>query len=403
MRVGHKGQLWLVLFCGESYSGCPQAMAEWERAHAAIGTFVRLGRVNVDAHWMLVRNFNVRYVPAVYLVTDGGQEMSRYGGSLTASSLASYVRMSIANEFAEIRTVDGWRNAFDWETNLRANGVDEAEKVHVVLLTNDRHIPLKWRYWGKKYSYTMNFFVVHPQAASSTLMTMLNTNYGVARSGVAMLFPNPRDNTDVVLISDDDDQDGGFDDESLSSDEVSEWLKNNQFPRIVKLDPNNFLHAVGVTHFTIMMVVDTSIGGSGNPKTSAASASGSHFAQSSAFGSSRLKRLSKMIEPMATLWEQRRGASQRELQFGWFAAHNGAMARAFGIERPKDGQIILLDRRRWEFAVLPLDIDRDDVSSFVNMLVKYSQRQISLRSLVHIPQATDTDWTLSGALYSASN
>lgn len=402
MQIGHRGQLWLVLFCNEAYQGCPQAMAEWERAHASIGSFVRMGRVNTQTAWALVRNFNVRYVPAVYIVHDEGQEMTRYGGALTADSLASYVRSSISNEFAELRSVDGWRNAFDWESKIRAGGIDQSEKVQVVLLTNDRHIPLKWRYWGKRFSNTMNFFAVHPQVATSGLINMLNTNYGVARSGVAMLFPNPRDNTDVIILTDDE-TDNDFEDESLSSDEIHAWLKNNQFPRVVKLDSHNFLHAVGNSHFTIVMAVDTAIGGTGNTNSAASSASGSHFAQSSAFGSSRLKRLGKMIEPMSTLWEQRRGNSQRELQFAWFGTQNEAMAQAFGMEKPKDGQIVLLDRRRWEFAVLPLDIDRDDVSSFVNILVKYSQRQLAMRPLVHIPQSTDGDWSLSKAMWSASN
>lgn len=402
MRHGHRGQLWLVLFCADGYSGCPQAMAEWERAHASIGSYVRMGRVNVDSQWMLVRNFNVRYVPAVYLVQENGEEMSRYGGSITASSLSSYVRSSISNEFAELRTVDAWRNAFNWETRIHAGGLDQTEKVQVVLLTTDRNIPLKWRYWGKKFSQTINFFVVNPQTATSTLMTMLNTNYGVARSGVAMLFPNPRDNTDVVILSDDE-RDNDFEDESLSSEEVQAWLLNNQFPRTVKLDSFNFLHAVGSSHFTIVMAVDMSIGGTGASPSTFGSASGSHFAQSAAFGSSRLKRFGKMIEPMTTLWEQRRGNSQRELQFAWFSTHNLAMAHAFGIEKPVDGMLIVLDRRRWEFAVLPLDIDRDEVVSFVNILIKYSSKHLAMRPLVHIPQSTDGEWSLTDALWTASN
>lgn len=414
MVNGHRGQQWLVLFCGDGYSGCQHAMHEWERAHETVGPYIRMGRVNVDHQRALTHNFNVRYVPAVYVVEDGGREISRFGGAITADSLTYYVRSSIPNEFSEIRTIDGWNIAFDWESKLRAGGLDASEKVQVVLLTNDPYIPLKWRYWGQKYSKTMNFFVVSPRSASRDLLTMLNTNYGVARSGVAILFPNPRDNTDVVLLGDDS---GDGEDGVLTSEEVSAWLKGNQFPRLVKLDASNFLNAIGSLHYTILMAVDMSIGGTGSEsssrqsggssrsgsKSSDSSPSGSQFAQSSAFGSSRLKRMTKMIEPLTTLWEQRRGTNERDLQFAWFGVQNQAILKALGLEKVQDGQLVLIDRRTWEFALLTLDIDRDEVSTFINLLLKYSQRKLSLRPLAHIPQVTDGEWSLGGAISAASN
>ena len=385
IKNANYGQFWLVLYCGDAYQGCTQAHEEWEKAFHLIGAYCRMGRINVDAQWSLTRNFNIRYVPSVYSIVNG--EMTYYQGPLTADSLYSFVKMSISHPFANLGSVQDWENAFNWQSRLKGDGFDTPEKVTVVLYTSEKTVPLKWRYWSHKFSDSIRWYLLHPSFSSKQLLSHVSALYGVNQPGVAMLFPNPRDNNEVVMLADPDTRGESVE---LTSSEIEEWLSVNQYPTVAKIDPSNFLKIVGSGHYTIAMAVDMKVGSSSSSATLA--------------GNSRLRRLLKLIEPLTTLWEQRKGPSLKELQFVWFGTHRANIAKCFGINtEPKDGQLFLLDRRRWEYAVLPLDIDRDDVSTFVNHIVKYSQKQLHMTKMRHIPQSTDDQWSFSAAMESASN
>ena len=382
MKSANYGQLWLVLFCGDSYQGCGQAQSEWERAFQLVGSYCRLGRVNVDAQWSLTRSFNVRYVPSVYSVVNG--EMQFYQGSIVAESLYTFVQMSTSHAFESIQSIRDWETVFNWKRRLEREVFDSQEKVTVVLYTVEKAIPLKWRYWSSKFSDTIRWYYVHSSTASKQLLETLSSQYGITRPGVAMLFSNPRDNSEVLMLADPDEKGQSVE---LTSSEIEEWLTANHFPVLAKMDSANFLHLTRNEYYTIAMAVDLKVG------------SGAAYA-----GNSRLRRLLKLIEPLTTLWDQRKGSNLKDLQFAWFGTQQTKLATSFGLASlPKDGQLILIDRQRFEYAILPLDIDRDDPSTFINHLLKYPQKELMMKKMLHVPQATDDQWSFSDAVASASN
>lgn len=399
IKSAHMGQRWLILFCSDSYQGCPQAYAEWERAFQLIGPFVRMGRVNVNEQYRLVNNFMIRYVPAIYVVADG--EMNPYQGYSTADSLYSMVRGTILNHFQEIRNLEQWKQVFNWEARLDSTGTEAPERVQVVLYTTDRHIPLKWRYWADKYYDMINFYAIYPSTTmGASLISMLGASYGVHQCGVALLFPNPRDNSDVIILSDPD-IDGQH--VELTSTEVKDWLESYKVPKLAKLDENNFLHIVQSNKLTLAMAVDVSIGGSSDTQHYNVGSSGFEYAQSSKYGNSRLKRFGRLLEPMSTLWEQRRENSVKDLQFAWFSTTSASIIKTLRLKKARDGQLFLIDRSRMEFAAIPLDIDSEEVSAFVNLFTKYSGKKLQMQRLAHVPQSTDNEWSFKSALATAGS
>jgi hypothetical protein len=358
-----------------------------------------MGRVNVNDQWRIVNGFGIRYVPSIYAVEDG--DLLPFKGAMRAEELYRYVRNSMPNVFTDIRNMKEWRSVFDWESRLNRDGIDGDEKVRIVLFSDDRQVPLKWRYWSDHYSDRIEWYLIHKSFASKQLLEMLGSSFGVHHSGVAMLFPNPRDNSEVVILSDPDTSGECIE---LTSADMETWIESQRIPKIAKIDSSSFLHIVDASHLTLLMAVDTSIGSPFTPASSSEVSSGAEFAKSSKFGNSRLKRFAKLIEPMSTLWEQRRGSNTKDILFAWFGTHKQKFAESFGIFTPvKDGQLILIDRQRMEFAILTLDIDKDDISAFVNTILKYSLRQLHMRKLQHVPQSTDDDFNLSAALASASS
>ena len=171
LRVANRGQTWIILFCGESYKGCSQAFLEWEKAFQLVGPYCRMGRVNVDAQWSIVSNFGIRYVPSLYTVVGG--ELRFLQTPITAEAIYTFARNSLPSVFEEIRSISDWNNAFAWEARLKSKGLDSSERVQIVLFSEDRQVPLKWRYWARQYHRDLiNWYFIRSQilAFSSFLL-----------------------------------------------------------------------------------------------------------------------------------------------------------------------------------------------------------------------------------------
>jgi len=82
---------WLVEFYSDRSSVCHQIASVWENAVRALRHLVSAGRVNADMEGALCREYGVKTVPTILLVTEGGSRWEVFEGPASKEHLVRFV------------------------------------------------------------------------------------------------------------------------------------------------------------------------------------------------------------------------------------------------------------------------------------------------------------------------